>query len=872
MYNNLFNWSIKLLRFCIKPSKIEVIEGDLVEIFEIRTKTLGRSKATFRLLWDVIRFFRLRYIKGFEDIRYLNSLAMIKNYFKIAGRNLLRHKFFAGINIAGLAIGITCCFLIVLFIKHELSYDKFIPNHERIMRLSLNGWGATPAPFVSTAQAEFPEIEDVLRITTSREVTFNFNNRIFSEKGGLYADSSFFNFFEWSLIEGNPETALTDPNNIVLSKSMVRKFFNREDIMGKIIKVDGENRKVTGIAKDFPDNSHIGFNFLLPMPREDWVMNGSWTGNNFYSYIKLKEGSDPAALEEKFKKFVRKHMAEEILGFSGHDNYDVFLADKNSRKYSFLLFPIANIHLYHKWMNITTPADIENIYTFSIIAIFVLLIACINFMNLSTARSGTRSKEVGIRKVLGSHKSQLAFQFLTESILISLIAITIALFLVITLLSYFNELSGKHFTYSDVVTPVNLLLLLGLGIVTGLLAGLYPALYISAIKPVTALKGMFKVSGNSWLRKGLVTFQFAISILLIICTVVVFGQVHFMSNKNVGIDTEHTLVLSNANKMGKNMKVFRDEMMKLSDVNSISLSNGMPSSWVPNWTYYTDGEKKKEINPDHLFVTKEYKEVLGFQMATGNFFRGRALDSLDVIVNETFINMLGWKLEEAVGKVVKRDEEEQYRIAGVIKDFHMSSFRAKLRPLLFRFMEYPEAESGGGMFMFIKVTGNYQQVISQLSDRWSQFAKDEILNYSFLNQEFNSLYDSERNFGRIFTSFSVLAIFIACLGLFALSAFMLQQRLKEVAMRKVLGATIYQIIGIFVKSFLTYIALGAVIAVVSAYILADEWLSNFAFRMGLNPLYFIVPVIFVTVIALVTIVLQILKSGNVNPAVLLKNE
>ena len=872
MYDKLFNWSLIFLRFLIKPSKIEVIEGDLIELFELRTTTLGKGRATFRFMWDVIRFLRLRYIKGLEDIRYLNSLAMIKNYFKIAGRNLLRHKFFAGINIAGLAIGISCCFLIVLFIKHELSYDQFFKNHNRIMRLSLNGWGATPGPFVYTAKEEYPEIEEVLRIARFGEVTFKYNESTFSIDKGLYTDSSFFNFFDWELIDGNPASALSQPNSVVLTKSVVRRFFNRENIIGQIIKIDGVNRMVTGITEDFPANSHIEFNYLIPLNGTQAASNTSWTANNFYSYIKLKEGSSPEELEEKFKNFVRKHMAGEILNYSGHTDYDAFLADKDSRKYTFLLFPIKDIHLNHRWMNMTTPANIENIYTFSIIAVFVLLIACINFMNLSTARSGTRSKEVGIRKVLGSMREQLTLQFLTESILISLFAVVISLFLVLSLLPHFNELSGKNFTIADVLTPLNLIILLALGIITGMLAGMYPAFYLAAIKPITALKGTFKLSGNSFLRKGLVTFQFAISIFLIICTVIVFGQVYFMSNKSVGINTAQTMVLGNAGKTGKNIGVLRDKLMNLSEVNSVSLSNGMPSTWVPNWTYYNDENGHRELSPDHLFVTKEHQEVLGIEMRAGDFFKGRVSDTASVVVNESLLKKFDWSLEDAIGKTLKRDDTEVYRIAGVMKDFHLSSFRNEIRPLLFRYMEFPENSVGGGMFMFINVSGNFQKVIDELAHNWNLLTTDEVLNYSFLDKEFDSLYDSERNFGKIFTTFSVLAIFIACLGLFALSAFILQQRLKEVAMRKVLGASIYQIVGIFVKSFIVYIAIGAVIAVISAYWLANDWLSNFAFRMGLNPLYFFIPVIFVTFIALTTIALQVFKSGNVNPATLLKDE
>lgn len=872
MYNKLFDWSIAILRLYVRPSRIEEIEGDVTELYELRSASKGSGYATRKLVWDVIRFFRLRYIREVEDLRYINSLTMFRNYFKIAQRNLLRNKFFAGINIAGLAIGITCCFFIALFIRHELSYDKFITDHDRIMRLSLNGWGATPAPFVSNAMNDFPEIEETLRITTYGEVSFSYEGKVFSEDGGLYADSTFFSFFDWPLIEGNPQTALTDPSSIVLTESMAQKFFPREDMVGKVIRINGENKKVTGITPDFPHNSHIGFNYLVALPREKWVDNGYWTGNNFYSYLKLKEGKSAKELESKFPAFVQKYMGDEILSFSGHASYEEYLADEKSSKYAFFLYPVADMHLHHKWMNITAAADIQNIYTFSIIAIFVLLIACINFMNLATARAATRSKEVGVRKVLGSLRHQLRLQFLTEAVIISFIGVASALALSVFLLPHFNELSGKHFEISDLLTPFNLGLLGILGLITGLFAGLYPAFYLSAIKPVTALKGLFKVSGHAFLRKGLVTFQFTVSILLIISTVIVFGQVYYMTNKSTGIDTEHTLVISNAQQLEENTEVLKSDLLGLPQVSAVGFANSMPSSWVSNWTYYTDEVKRRRLSPDHIFVTEDYQEVLGIELVAGEFFKGRISDTTRVVVNEAFIRALDWPLEEAVGKVVKRSDEEKYRIAGVMKDFHLGSFRNNLRPLLLRYHKNTGLGYGGGAYMMVRVTGNYEDVISKISEAWPKYVPDEVLNFSFLNEEFNSLYEIERNFGKIFTTFSIMAILIACLGLFALSAFMLQQRLKEVAMRKVLGATLTQIIAIFVRSFLINIIIGSLIAIVAGYYLADQWLANFAYRMGLNPLYFIVPVLLVSMIAIVTIVLQILKSGNVNPAVLLKNE
>ncbi|MEL7147510.1 MAG: ABC transporter permease, partial [Bacteroidota bacterium] len=758
MYKQLFHWCTWLLRTYLKPSRLEEIEGDLMELYELRSIKRGTGSATMRFLWDVIRFFKPRYIREWEDIRYLNSLTMIRNYLKIAARNSWRHKFFTGINVMGLSIGITCCFLILLFIKHELSYDQFFDKHEQIMRVSLNGYGATPAPFASTALQSYPEIENSLRIRPYGEVTFAFKDKVFAVDGGLSADSTFFEVFDWPLIEGNPKTALKDPQSIVLTKSMVLQFFNRMDVVGELIEVDGQTRKVTGITEDFPDNSHIAFRFILPYPVENWVTNGSWTGNNFYTYLKLYDTADKAALEEKFHDMVRVHMAEEIISYTGHESYDDYLADKSARKYNFYLFPIADLHLHHKWMSMTTEANVQNIYTFSIIALFVLLIACINFMNLSTARSATRSKEVGVRKVLGSPKSHLTLQFLTESLLITGLAIVLTLVFTLSLLPHFNELSGKSFSLTDVLIPSNLLLLAGIGIVTGLLAGLYPALYLSGIQPVAALKGLFRLSGHSFLRKGLVTFQFAVSILLIICTVIVYSQVHYMNTKDLGIDTEHTIVVSRADKLGRNLNVVKQSLLGLSDVNAVSLTNALPAQWVPNWTYQTDEPAKREFNPDHVFVSETYDDVLGVEMLSGSFFAGKVSDTASIVVNEALIRRLDWQLEDAVGKKLLRPDEGSYEIIGVMKDFHVSSFRESLRPMLLRYSEYLERNEFGRLYMMINVSGNYPQVLDELQRNWTQYAGTEILSFEFLDQKFDSLYADERNFGKIFSTFSVLAI------------------------------------------------------------------------------------------------------------------
>ena len=523
-------------------------------------------------------------------------------------------------------------------------------------------------------------------------------------------------------------------------------------------------------------------------------------------------------------------------------------------------------------MSITSEANIENIYTFSIIALFVLLIACINFMNLATARSATRSKEVGVRKVLGSQKSHLILQFLSESILISGIAIFLTLIFTIVLLPHFNELSGKNFSSTDLFTVSNLLLLMGIGLTTGLLAGLYPALYLSAIQPVLALKGLFRLSGHSYLRKGLVTFQFAVSILLIICTFIVYSQVHFMNTKDLGIDTEHILLVSNTEKLDKNLNVMQQALLSLPDVQSVSLTNAIPAQFVPNWTYKTDEPSSRSFNPDNVFVTETYDDVLDIEMLAGDFFLGKASDSAYIVVNEALVRQLDWQLSEAVGKKLFRPTEGSFEIIGVMKDFHTSSLRQSLSPMLLRYSEYLKKGEFGGTYMMVNVSDNYPKVIETLRTQWETLASSEILNYEFLDEKFNSLYENERNFGKIFSTFSVMAILIACLGLFALSAFMLERRMKEVAIRRILGASLLKIVSIFVSGFAGHIAVAALLAIGAGIYLADYWLESFAYRVVINPLYFIWPIVLVSVIAIVTIATQVLKTGNVNPARLLKDE
>jgi putative ABC transport system permease protein len=870
-------WALRFLRLYCKPQLHEIIEGDVYELFYKRIEKEGLSRARRRFGWDVLRFFRIRYIKGFEDINSTNNTAMFKNYFKVSMRSLLKHKFYSFINIAGLSLGLAACLLITMYISNELSYDKFHQDADRIYRMAGNQNGRwTPARLGIQAKMDFPEIEETVRIQGPYSQTFNLDGTIFRESRGFNADSTFHRVFSIEFIEGNPDEALKEPNSVVLTRSLADKYFPNSSAYGQLITLDGVTTKITGVVADPPKNTHFYYNYINSFPHESWVTVGNWTGNNFFTYAKLTQGTDPKALEAKFPEFKRKYAGAEMLEWSEYKSYDELLAASGAPP-TFSLKPMTELHLYFPGFALGSNGDINNVYTFIAVAAFILIIACINFMNLSTARSAARSKEVGMRKVLGSLRGNLINQFLVESMIVSLVAMVLAMGLSALFLNGFNTLANRSFDLGDLLAPQTLAYLLVLVLIVGLLAGSYPAFYLSGFKPIKALKGEMKSgSGNAFLRKGLVAFQFAISIFLIISTVIVYAQLQFMSNQKLGFEPEQVLLIKNGSRLSGNVDGFRNAVEAHPNVESFAMSDRYFSGFISNYGYQTIEDNPRSHSFMNIFVSGDFQQTLDLELVDGRFFNKELVsDTATVVINEAAAKWLGW--DPVIGGKVSRGDGRDFRIVGVVKDFHYTSLKQTIQPMIIRnisdrgWIDEPN-EWWGGNYFSVKVNGNFQKTVSDIEETWARIVPDEPFDYTFMDDSFASLYEEEKRFGKLFTASSGLAIIIACLGLFALAAFTLERRFKEIAIRKVLGATVQSLSLLILSDFTKLVAIGAVIAIPAGYFLMSSWLSNFAYQLSINPVYLIAPALIVAVIAWLTVGFQSVKTALGNPVRALRSE
>lgn len=865
-------WALRFLRFYCKPRALEIIEGDAYELFYKRIETEGIKAARKRFSWDVLKFFRWKYIKGLEDINSLNNISMFKNYIKISFRSLVKQRFYSLINIGGLAIGLASCLLIVMYISHELSYDKFHKDAERIHRIGYY----TPARLAIQAKLDLPEIEETTRIQGPFSQTFNIDGKVFKEPMGFNADSTFQDIFSIEFIEGNPRESLKEPNQIILTQSLATKFFGYESALNKIIKVDGESVKVSGVVANPPKNTHFNYSFIGSYPHESWVTVGNWTGNNFFTYAKLTKGSDPAVVQDKMTDFAAKYVGPELVKFTGHANYDEYLAE-GGRARTFPLRAMTDLHLYFPAYSLNSGGSIDNVYIFSAVALFILIIACINFMNLSTARSAMRSKEVGMRKVLGSLKGQLISQFLVESMMVSLIAMVLALGLSFLALDGFNSLANRAFDYQDLFGGQALLGLLALVLVVGLLAGSYPAFILSSFKPIKALKGEAQKGGkgSAFLRKGLVAFQFAISIFLIISTVVVFKQLNFISGQKLGFDAEQVLVIKNTDVLDKDAELFKNRLAEIPSIDNTALMMDFISTPISNWSYQTVEDNPRDYNFINMFATDGFLETMGLELAEGRNFTNKLVsDTANILINEAAKKWLGW--DEVLGKKLSRGDGEDYTIVGVINDFNFTSLKNNIDPLIIRVMGNDgkvEEDWYAANYIALRVSGNFKETVAAVESLWTETVADEPFEYAFLDEAFSTLYEEEERFGKLFTASSGLAVIIACLGLFALAAFTLERKFKEIAVRKVLGASIRSITFMMINEFSRLVLIGAIIAIPVGYIVMGDWLEDFAYQINLNnPLIWILPSLLVAAIAWLTVGTLSVKTAMTNPIKALRSE
>jgi len=800
---------------------------------------------------------------------------MLRNYLKVSWRNLKRDKSYSLINILGLSIGIAACIVISLYIIDELSYDKFHEKSDRIYRMYVDGqFGNNKyrSPYVAnpTKDAlldEFSQVEAATHFFKNDEVRFEYGDKVFIEDGIIYAGSDFFKVFSFPMIKGNPEKSLSKPNQVVLTESAAKKYFGDEDPVGKMIKIFSDNLyQVTGVCKDVPDNSHFHFNFLVSYSSTQTSKDPRWINSTVYTYFVLKEGVNPDQFEEQLDMLVEKYLGPEVVKLMGV-NLEEFKQRGNS--YGFYIQPLEDIYLHSDFNDEIEPvSSISRIWYFSIIAVFILFIACINFMNLATAKYANRAKEVGVRKVFGSKRKQLITQFLTESFLVAFIAVLLSIVLMELFLPVFNNISQKSLELNYLADWYVILALVVLTVFIGLITGTYPAFFLSSFNPLKIFKGSVNkgVKGNR-MRGILVTSQFVITIILFISTYIISRQNAFMSNKKLGFDKEKVLVLERSYYLDESLESFISELEKSSEIHSAAVSNSLPGKDYGGSSLQVEGRSSEDmvflaVN----YVREGYLDVMGIELLKGRFFSRKFSDNENsIVINKKAANELGF--ENPIGKYLQLTDQK-FNIIGVIENHHFESLHKNIRPLGMRYEATPNYD-----YMPIRLnTNDMNKTISYIESKWNAFTDNQPFSYFFMDDDFNKLYDAEQRTAKVFTLFSVLAILIACLGLFGLSAFMAEKRTKEIGIRKTLGANHGSILKILYKEVFMLLILATLVAWPVTYYLMGNWLENFAYRIepGIAP--FILASVIALLIAIFTTSFQALKAANTNPAYTLRDE
>ncbi len=807
---------------------------------------------------------------------------MFKNYLKTAVRNLSKNKFYTSINIIGLAAGLATCLLIFLYVADELSYDKYNINRDRIYRVNneikFNGnyinLAQAPALMGSAMMREMPQVEQYTRMSWYGNFLVKKGAENIQERRVGYADSTLFDVFTLPAISGDAKTALKDYHSLVINETIAKKYFNSTDVVGKTMLInDTANYKIMAVIKDIPKQSHFNFDFFIPMMENRGSNEDNWLSENYTTYILLRKNTDVKKAEAQLNPLMDKHIGPQLQSM-----VNMSLSDfKKSGGYIHADFtPLTAIHLHsNKTAELDANGNAEYVYIFSGIALMILLIACVNFMNLSTARSSNRAKEVGVRKVLGSLRKNLIQQFLTESFLISFIALALAILIAWLLLPYFNQLAGKDIQSATLVQPYMLLSLIVLVLIVGLLAGSYPAFFLSSFQPIDVLKG--KLAGGfkrSWMRNSLVVFQFVISIVLIFGTIVIYNQLDYIHNKDVGFNRNQVITIDHTNVLGEQAESFKNEIRQISGVQIATESGYLPVNYTRNSnTYFTSPTLNPStgINLQSWTVDENYIPTLGLKIEKGrNFSQQFPTDSTAVIINEAAAKFLATKdlLNKRFYSLNSAQTQSQisFHIIGVIKNFNFSSLRDVVSPLAL-FL----GKDNGGISVRIN-SADLPHVIAQIKNKWKAMAPSQPFDYSFMDEDFNQLYTAEQRTGQIFITFAVLAILIACLGLFALVTYAAEQRVREIGVRKVLGASVSNIAGMISKDFLKLIIISAVIAFPLSWWAMNKWLQDFAYRISISWWVFGLAGIITLLIAMATISFQAIKAAIANPVKSLRTE
>jgi putative ABC transport system permease protein len=798
---------------------------------------------------------------------------MFRNYLKTTWRNLWKHRTFAAINIFGLTIGLTCCLLIALYVRHELSYDNFQAKGNRIARVIMEysfAEGSAPAKGNYTSvrvapvlKRNFQEVENGIRMKMLERIV-RYDDKIAREKNFMYADSTFFDIFSFKLLQGNASAALAAPHQVVLTRSTARKYFGNAEAVGKSINITNDSIPyiVTGIMEDCPSNSQIKFDFLasfsslsMPPGAEERYWNANYT-----TYLLLRNEPSIAQLEAKLPAFMKKEMADQ------------------KATVNFYLEPFNSIHLHSLYEGFEPNNSITYIYILSAVAVLILVIACSTYINLNTARSVERAKEVGVRKVIGAGKNQLFWQFIGESFILCLMAVVLSLIIAAFLLPSFNRLSDKQLSPATIFSLPFILFSLAVAVAVSALAGSYPAVMLSKFKPIKVLKGSFKNSASGqWLRKSLIVFQFAISVFLIVSTFIVQKQLDFIRNKKLGYDREHVLVLPIDDRMMPKIELIKQQFKSNPDVVSVSRCVRSPVEGGGGYnmrsaTMPEDRQVGVAANP----VDEDFLQTTGLQLIAGSNFTSQDIKDVSesteeekifhFILNESAAKQLGWTPQEAVGKKMFLDNSRPGYVSGVVKDFHFESLHNPVKP----FVLFPEPR---GRSLLVKLSGQHlPQTISFLETKWKAVVPDRPFEFHFMDDDYNKLYNGEMRLGTIMDIFAGLAIALACMGLFGLSSYSVHQRLKEIGIRKVLGASSGKIVMTLSKDFILLTFIAIMIAFPVAWLLTSNWLQDFTYRTSIGGGVYFITAALAICLTLITVSFQSIKAALMNPVKNLRTE
>ncbi|MDJ1470531.1 ABC transporter permease [Xanthocytophaga flava] len=873
-------WMDRLLeRFCA-PHLLEEVQGDLHERYHLRVRKKGIRYANRLYFREVVSYLRPSVIRRRKTLQTLTT-DMLQNYLIIAFRNLWRRKAFTFLNVFGLAIGIATALLIMLYVQHEFSYDRFNEKADQIVRVVFNAnthgehiaESHVMPPTARVLKSDYPEVLDATRLRSGGSPLVSYKENTFKINGFAFADSNFFQVFTLPFLQGNPRTALLEPNSTVITKELAKRYFGTEDPIGKMLVFKELNAtcKITGVIETIPTNSHFHFDLFVSMSSLPEAKSDSWMSSEFYTYLVLPNGYDYKKLESKLDYTVDKYMSPQMQVAMGMSTKE-FRQKGNS--IGLFLQPLTDIHLHSNFLYDLSPAgNIQYIYIFSAIALFMVLIACINFMNLSTAGAAKRAREVGMRKVLGSVKSELIGQFLLESILLTLFALGIAIGLVYLALPVFNQLAGRELSLHFVKTPWLLPGLLLFGILVGTIAGSYPAFFLSSFKPIQVLKGKLVTARESiGLRSGLVVFQFCVSISLMIGTTIVYQQLSYIQNKALGYEKDQVLIMRETWRLAKNEDVFYQKLLQDSRVSNASISGYIPAGNSYNNNFFITGEDNpnKMVKTLRYGVDYRYLATMGMKIIQGrNFSEQFATDSTAIILNETAARSFGWN-NHAIGHTLTNSDNNgkktAYHVIGIVQDFHFRSLHERISPLVMVL-----GQNRGTMLVKVK-TKDVVGLVSSLKQQWTALGVEAPFEYSFLDTDFEAVYQAEQRIGQIVGIFSGLTIFVACLGLFGLAMFMAEQRKKEIGIRKVVGASVSDIVTLFAKDFLKLVALANLIAWPLVYYAMSLWLNDFAYHIDIAWWVFAFCGVSAILIALFTVSSQAIKAAHVNPVKTLRSE